>query len=241
MSLLDPVFALFTAADAEFARALPAVVRLVIWATLGAVASLELYRLVAPQARLRGVKQSLRQAQLAVANFDGEFAEGSLLVRRMLRLALQRVWMVFPATLIASLPLLLLILWLAITFGSSYPAPGTSVAVEAPGALTGRWIEADAGNRRPGVQVSAPSGEVVARVNLDAPIPIIAKRRWWNIIIGNPAGYLPDDAPFDAVAIGLPRQEYLKSGPAWLRGWEAIFLPSLVLSALGYKFLRRIE
>jgi hypothetical protein len=239
MSLLDPLFWAFGQFDAQLAR-LPAGLRLAIWAALGAVVSLELYRLAAPQHRIRDLQLALRQAQERVARFDGEFAEGWPLIRGMLALALKRVWLVLPGTLIASVPLLVLILWLAVAYGAFYPPAGSEVGVRAPGSLIGRWIEADAGTGRRQVEVLTPQGDLVTRTEVAAPVSVIAKRRWWNAILGNPAGYLPEDSPVDWVEIELPRQQFLSAGPWWLRGWEAIFLPSLVLIALGYKTLRRI-
>lgn len=240
-SLLDPLFAVLSEVNAQLARGIPAPLRVVLWSMVGAIVSMELYRLGTSQARLRALKTSLRSMQQRVADFDGDFAEGWPLVRRMLGLALKRVALVLPATLMASLPLLVLILWLAVAYGSTYPLPGSAVAVEVPGTLNGRWIDADAVHPTPRVEITSAAGDVLTSAEVGAPVSTLAKRRWWNTILGNPAGYLPDDAPVDHLTIDLPRQAFLPFSWEWLRGWEAIFLPAMVIGALLYKRLRRIE
>ena len=74
-----------------------------------------------------------------------------------------------------------------------------------------------------------------------SPAPVIEKWRWWNALIGNPAGYLADGLPIDRIEIGLPRRQILSFGPAWMRGWEITFFGSLMLFALSFKMLRRVE
>jgi hypothetical protein len=239
-SLLDPAFGAFSALNDILARGLPAPLRVVLWSAIGAVVSLELYRVSTSQARLKALKGALKDAQEKVSRFDGEFADGWPLVKQMLKLALTRVGLILPATLVASLPLLALILWLGIAYGSFYPTPGSAVAVDA-GSYSGRWVAADGADPSPHVEIAAPTGEVVSRAEVKAPVPVIAKRRWWNALYGNPAGYLPEDAPVDHVSIDLPRQVLLPFSSPWLNGWETVFLPSIFILALGYKRLRRIE
>jgi hypothetical protein len=154
MSLLDGPFAFLSALDTGAARMAPEGVRLVLWALIAAIVSMELYRWLSPQARIKTMKVELQEAQRRLSGFDGEFSEGWPLVRRMLGLALTRVGLVLPATIAASLPLLVLILWLAVAYAS---------------------------------------------------------------------------------------REIVHAGPAWLRGWEPVFLVALLVCALAYKRLRGVE
>lgn len=154
MSLLEAPFSFLSVLDQGLARGAPDFLRLMLWATLAAVLSMELYRLLSPQARVRALKIELNDAQREAQAFDGDFADGWPLITGMLRLALRRVWLVLPGTVLACLPLLVLVLWLS-------------------DAYAGRTL-----------------------------------------------------LPF---------------APAWLGGWEAVFLPSLLVAALLYKWARRIE
>lgn len=240
MGLLDLPAPLLGEIDLLLAALLPPVVRVVLWAALGALLSMELYRLLSPQGRIAALKLELRGAQQRVAGFDGELAEAWPLLRRMLGLALKRIALVLPATLAASLPLLVVVIWLDGSYGGAYPAPGRAVAVEVDGAMEGRWIEG-ANGEPPRAAVLDAQGGTVAEVPIQAPVPVIEKRHWWNLLIGNPAGYLPDDLPVERLELDLPRQEIVGLGPAWLRGWEPAFFLALVVFAVALKAARRIQ
>lgn len=240
MGLLDLPTPLFAWLDARLNGWLPPVAIICLWGILGALVSMELYRLLSPQARIRAIKARLARAQQRLSAYDGELDGAWPLIRRMLGLALRRVGVVLPATLAASLPLLALIVWLDTSYGRAFPEPGLyeGVAVEEPY----RGTLVTNGDERPArAEVRDDSGALVAEVELPAPVPVVHKKRWWNVLIGNPNGYLDPDGPLDHIAIDLPRRQYLSSGPDWLRGWEVAFFGALILSSLAFKFARRIQ
>ena len=103
--------------DGWLAQFAPAVLRLMFWAAVGALVSMELYRLASPQARIVSVKAEFERMQAMVSEFDGEFAEAWPYLRRMLALAFRRIGLVLPATLLASLPLIGLIVWVDQRYG----------------------------------------------------------------------------------------------------------------------------
>ena len=85
------------------------------------------------------------------------------------------------------------------------------------------------------------AGNVVERVPLSAPVPTIHKRQWWNALVGNPIGYLPDTSRLEWIELALPQKEYLTVGPAWLRAWYVVFLGALLAVSLAIKVAARIE
>lgn len=239
MGLLDLPAGLFAWLDHSLDR-LPDMARLLFWAALAAIASMELYRLLSPQRRIAQLKLALQDAQQRLTAYDGAFDGAWTLIKRMLGLALGRVAIVLPATLVASLPLLVLIIWLDGAYGRTFPPPHETAAVSVPAGFEGRWIGGE-GSQPPRARVLTGSGDTVADLPIAAPIAVMHKHQWWNALIGNPAGYLEDSAPFDRIEIDLPRREVLPFGPAWLRGWEMVFFPALILLALGFKMARRIQ
>ncbi len=68
-----------------------------------------------------------------------------------------------------------------------------------------------------------------------APTPVLHKRQWWNALIANPAGYLPEDAPVESLRLGLPSHEILPLGPDWMRGWLFTYFVLLIDASLGFK------
>ncbi|AZO31439.1 hypothetical protein [Mesorhizobium sp. M1B.F.Ca.ET.045.04.1.1] len=238
MGLLDMLSPVLSALDNWLTPVLPSSARLVLWAALGAFLCMELYRVLSPQKRIAEIKLAYARTQQSVADFEGEFQEAWPLLRRMLALALRRVALVFPATIAASLPLLLIVVWLDSRYGDVYPPPDASVGVKVSGDFKGRWVNGS--NGVPHAQIVDRAGSAIADVPVTQAVSVIQKWRWWNVLIGNPAGYLPEDLPFDRIDLGLPRQQVLGVGPAWLRGWEGIFFAATILVALMLKSVRGI-
>ena len=85
------------------------------------------------------------------------------------------------------------------------------------------------------------SGQVLLELPMEKPIPVIHKKRWWNLLMANPIGYLPDDASVDVVEIGLTPQEFLPFGPDWIRGWMFTFFTLFLLSSIVFKLLFKID
>ncbi|MCX2721305.1 hypothetical protein [Roseibium salinum] len=240
MGILDLPGPVFTWLDQWLSLLLPPVASIAFWGFLCAMASMELYRLLSPQAVIAKLKVALKQSQTQLNSFDGEFADAWPLIRRMLSLALRRIALVFPATIAASLPILLIVVWLDSRHGAAYPPQGTPVQIEVAGGFNGYWTD-NAGDRTPGAQIIDQGGQEIATIPLARPVPEVHKRYWWDMLIGNPAGYLADELPFDRVQFNLPRPEVVPVGPSWMRGWDLIFFVVLLLSAIILKFVRRIE
>jgi hypothetical protein len=238
MGLLDLPSPIFSAVDDWLTYFLPSSVKLVFWAALGAFLCMELYRLFSPQKRIAEIKLAYVRSRRRVADFEGELEEAWPHLRQMLSLALRRVVLVLPATIVAALPLLLVVVWLDSRYGDVYPPPDAPVSVSVPGDFEGRWV--NEGDGVPRAEVVDRRGATITEVPVAKAVSVIHKRRWWNALIGNPAGYLPDNLPFDRIDMVLPRQQILAIGPAWLRGWEGVFFAASILVGLACKSLRGI-
>ena len=222
------------------AGAVPPFARLALWAAVGALVSLELYRLLSPQQRIRANQLEQRSLRHELDAYNGEFAGARLLIGRLLRAAGAQVVLVAPAALVASLPLICLIVWISTAYGYHLPTPGSRVPVHVNESnYQAVWMAATE-RLAPRVVVTDDSGRRVAETAVGAPVPSLHKRQWWNSLIGNPAGYLPPGAPVQRVEIELPRIVILAAGPGWLRGWEPAFFATLIIASLLLKFTWRI-
>jgi hypothetical protein len=226
--------------DDRVSGVLPAPVSIAAWAALAGIVCLEVYRVTSPQKRISRIKQEAKAAQQELSSYDGEMDGVWPLMKTMLSLSLKRVGIVIPATLLSAYPVVALLVWMSGAYGYVFPARGEQVAVDVAAPLEGRWLESGIGEP-PHVQARQPGGAVVLELPLIAAVPILHKRQWWNWLMENPAGYVPDEAPVDALRIDLSRRELHAIGPSWMRGWEVIFLPVLFVAALTYKIVRRID
>lgn len=241
LGLLDLPAPLFAWIDAVLAQALPPLGRLALWAVAAAVVSMALYRLLSPQATFALLKEESAAARVALAGYEGPLAGLWPYVGRALAPAGTQLRLALGPALLASLPVLVLMVWLGAHYGHHLPEPGESVAVQAlrgTDAVVSRtvaWPD-------PGATLALrdSSGREVLVLPIGTAVPAIDKWRWWNALVGNPAGYLAPDAAVDRVTLDLPAASYLTFGPAWLRGWEAVFLTSLVLASLALKAAFRI-
>lgn len=243
MGLLDLPAPVFAWIDQELGGPLPSAVRLVLWAAVAAAVSMASYELLSPQARIARTKAEQKRVRRALDECDGDLADAWPLLRRMLRSSLGQVALALPAAVAASLPVLCLLAWLSTAYGYALPAFKGDVPLETgSSAYFAHWQDA-AGPAAgaPEVVVTDLHGRKILRLELTAPAAAVHKRKWWNTLLGNPAGYLPEDAPLERVEIGLPRREVLPFGPSWVRTWEPVFFAAMVACSLAIKTARRIE
>lgn len=139
-----------------------------------------------------------------------------------------------PPALAASLPVLALIVWISNDYGYRFPAEGEDVSAEArPNGFEAAMVE-----RR--VIVRSSEGDIVSDLALPRPTPVVEKYRWWNVLIGNPSGYLPDDGPVESVELSMPKVEVFSFGPSWFRGWEVLFFTFVIAFSLIIKKVGKI-
>lgn len=238
--LLNLPAPLFGWIDSLMATVLPPAARLVVWALIGAVVSMWLYYVLTPQVRIGEAKKAAADARQRLNAFDGDFADAGPLIRAQFTTSFKHIGLVLPGTILASLPVLCMLIWMDTAYGHVYPAPGDSPAISAtPTTATAQWVATDGDGEPPTLRVQDASGKLVANIEMDAPVPVIHKRQWWNWLIGNPVGYLPDAGPVQRVHIDLPSAGYLPFGPSWMRSWIVLFLAVLmVTSILIHRFSR---
>jgi hypothetical protein len=243
MALFDVAAPLFDWVDGLAAMGLPSWLRLALWGALAATASMLLYRWLSPQESIRSGKNQLRQAQARLNSFDGELAGAWPLMREMLAAAFRQVARVGVPAIVASLPLLFLLNWMSTTYGYAYPLEGATLQIRTePERFKAQWMapERSQSDSAPHILISDEQNRKLLEARMPAPVPVIHKRKWWNVLFGNPVGYLPDNAPVDRIQARLPRQQHLPFGPGWLRGWEFLFFTTLVLVSAGLKIKLKI-
>ncbi len=250
LGLFDLAGPLLSWLDQALSAVLPAAGRLVLWGLVAAVFSMGLYAALSPQQRLRRVRDQAVQARRALDGYEGSFAGARPLMAAMFAAAMKQLALVLAPALLASLPLLFMLAWLHGAFGYALPEQGVNLRTLPPGYEAtlrpgdpapdvapdaARALEAP-----PSLEVRDGRGRIVEQRPLSAPVTMLHKERWWNLLIANPIGYLAEDSPLEWVEIDLPRQEVLPLGPWWLRTWEFVFFTTLVAAAFAIKLLFRL-
>jgi hypothetical protein len=218
--------------------ALPPLVRLILWAIAAAILSLAIYRWLSPQRRIAEIKAAAHAARQRLNAHDGDLESALPLMRQSMGMALRHVGLVLPAALVASLPVLALLVWLDGAYGHVLPAAGQTPAIQVePPGYAARWQPNGNGTR---IELRDQRGTQVAQVTFEKPVTRIEKRHWWNVVVGNPAGYLPEDVPIEGVTIDLPEQQYIPVGPEWLRSWFAVAFCVLLITSILFMRVARI-
>ncbi|MDR3389553.1 MAG: hypothetical protein P4L92_21110 [Rudaea sp.] len=256
--LLDLPAPLFDVLDAAADHAhLPALLRIIAYASICAWISMRLYRRFSDQQRLLELRAEIGRSQRALALHDGGFAELHSLIGQNLRLTLRQLGLTLRPALLASLPLLFVLPWLSNRFEFDAPTPDAAVNVCAlPTAVAAslRWQPAatilsgesgcwqlqwpDAGN--PAALVDA-NGRTLFTLSKDIQSSFVHKFIGLNWLVGNPGGYLPATAPIERLTIALPARQMIAAGPAWLRDWEAWFFTTLLMVSLALKLRWRLH
>jgi hypothetical protein len=247
VGVLDLPAPLFAGLDDLLSGLAPPTLRLALWGVIAAALSMGVYWLLSPQRRIAQAKADALAARRALDAHDGELGEAWPLIGRVLRTALRQLGLVTWPAVVGSLPVLALLAWLSTTYGHAFPADGTDIPVRTTPESAAAQVqslrpETDAA-AEPGRQIVVldEAGHVVERFLLSAPVPMIHKRQWWNALIGNPIGYLPESSRLEWIELGLPQREYLPLGPSWLRAWYVVFFGVLLAASLAIKVAARIE
>lgn len=247
MGVFDIPAPLLAWADQLMSQFAPPTLRVILWGVIGAAVSMGLYWLISPQARIKRNEAKTLEARQALDAYEGDFAGAWPQMRRMLGLALKQVGIVVIPAVVASLPVLCMLVWMSTAYGYEYPRAGAEPIIRThPEQVQARWIATGAGgnqpgSRTPGIELLDERERVTRVIPLPEPVPTVHKRQWWNALFGNPAGYLPDDAAIDSVEIDLPSWELLGFGPGWMRGWEFLFLTVLLVSSIVIKIVFKIK
>jgi hypothetical protein len=256
MGLLDLPAPLFGVVDQALATFLPAVIRLALWGVLAGLLTMLVYRRLSNQERIQALKAQQKSAQREIADFDGELGDLFPLIRHALGLGMRQLGLALGPALLATIPVLFLLVWVAGNFGYRLPDAGSAVQVTAPeppgSAPALSWRPAEGATATPeGWNVAWPesgpglelreSELVLLRLPIEEPVPVIHKRQWWNLFMANPIGYLPDEAGIDMVQMALPQQQFLALGPGWMRGWMFTFFGVFLLSSIAFKIILKID
>lgn len=252
--MFSVLFPVFSSADALMSVVLPAVVRICIWGLLGGVLAIGVYALVSNQKAIAALKSEarvLRKKMLDPALDQDVFVSS---MKQNLFVSLSLLARVFLPTMVASVPVLLTAIWLAIHYTYALPEGGEIQVTSLP-EHDALFIEAGesktgAGSNRISINTAEYTGSVSVRLDdnkiysgnpFHPPTAIITKKNGWHTLISSESGYLSDDAPIHELHFSVERRAFIKGVPDWVAGWEFTFFVSVFISALAIKLLFRVE
>jgi uncharacterized membrane protein (DUF106 family) len=237
--------------------ALAPVWRIAIFAALGSVTSMLLFKRLSNQAELAVLKRKIRAVQKELTRSEMEPGELIKIVQQNLKLTGRQLWLSLWPALVASIPVLFLLAFSSNQFGVVTPKSDSRTYVT-PKNFNGsplqfEWlgINAQWDARKKAWTFYQPDQGRTASLMLGSekqlslptsvPTSVIHKKRWWNYLFANPAGYLDANVNVGLFEFNTPTQTIINWGPGWMRGWVFAFVLFLVLFSVVIKVVFKIH
>jgi len=129
MGLFDLPAPPFGFIDGVLAMAMPPLLRLVFWGILAGWFTMVLYRLFSDQEKIGALKVLQKNQQKNTAEFDGEFSELLPIIRHTLGLGFKQLGLALGPALLATIPVLFIVIWVAGEFGYVTAVEGSEVFI----------------------------------------------------------------------------------------------------------------
>ena len=242
--LLNPIF---SGIDNYALGWLPAWVRVSLWGILSGLLTMLVYAKVSNQEALSEGKVASKKALVAMRELDPEadFDVAMKTMRNAIAAPCRQAKNSLMPALVASIPLIFILVWLDSAYSISPPAAGNSIEATTKPYIALRETETiqksgeqayalgwpNSGD----IQLQGQAGEFSLSVPSSTPVQIIHKRQWWNALLGNPAGYLDDSAPIESIEFAHASRELINSGPGWIRSWLFYYFVFLMATAIAIK------
>lgn len=231
--LPSPLFSLVSRFLVPF---LPETGIITIGACFASCFSMAVYLLLSPQKRLAVLKQHIVDTRMNIAGHHEEFGSVVKLGAQLLSLTLKQVLMTSGPAVAAALPVIFIYVWMSNTFTLDLPDNGMVKVSLFPQNCAARLVTELGRPQKNGtwfvpwhslgshLQIVDGIGQTVVNSDTNAYVSILHKRKWWNLFLGNPAGYIENSSTLERVEFDFKRLEYFCFGPSWLRGWKGLFL-----------------
>ena len=231
--------------------------RIAIFAALGSIASMALFKGLSDQVELAALKQQIRSVQKSLAGSQTQSGELKKNMQQNLKLTGRHLWLSLWPALFASIPLLFLLAFSSNQFGVESPTSGFRVYVT-PKDFQGtpsdyEWLGVNAqwdARKKAWTFYELDEGQTATlmfgsekQLGLPTSVPtsVLHHKRWWNTLIGNPAGYLVANAQIGLVEFNTPSQVIINWGPGWMRGWLFAFMLFLIVFSVAIKMVWKIH
>ena len=254
------MFTLFDTLDGA-CNLLPAALRVSLYGLITGALAMLLYWRISPQGRIRELKAQIAQGHLALRSYKGtDLGQMMRLSGQAVSPAARQVLLVGGPTLVAAIPVVLLMAWLENSYSYRLPGAGslmtiTTIQTSSIARPLG-WVPQET------VSQALPNGQYVVRwpadgssarlidvsreqdllrLPLDRPVHTVRQARWWHrFLYGSGGRYLPAGGALSSVELDLPTRLLWPAGPSWLCTWHATFMLAMTVGALAAKFRFKI-
>ena len=254
MGLLNIIFIPLSWFDKIFALIFSPIIRLLLWGIAASFSSMSIYSRMSHQDKLSYIKNEISQTKKALLKYDGEFSGACHLIKKNLLLSLKQIRYQLLPTFLGAVPFIILLIWVGNTYSYNLPNHGSLIQIRTyPSGVNmisndnallislNTTFDIPWPNPEEPIKITDSGNQAIATLPLKYPIPILHKYKLWNILLGNPNGYIPKISPVNKIEIKLPQKVYINSKWKWIRSAEFIFILSAFICSLLIKLIFRIH
>ncbi|MEN8128751.1 MAG: hypothetical protein ABFS45_00870 [Pseudomonadota bacterium] len=252
--MLESLFIPLDFLDGLMAGWLSELVRICVWGFVSGAAAMLLYLVTSDQESIVVLKKETSDLRKRMLKEDLPYNEVMNLMKENLLVSFRFLRKVLTPSLLASIPVLLIALWLGAFLTYTLPENSESVSMdivppdsELSFKPENRFIKHGdkvyflPGKNADPVSILSNKGLVYSGRPDNGPVSVVYKRQWWNTLVENGAGYIEPESPAQEIRWNFPRKLFLESVPAWVATWEFPFFFSVFIVAFVLKVVLRIQ
>lgn len=231
-----------------------AAIRIGIWSVLSGVLVIGLYGICSKQRAIKAKKRRLVALRARLSTLqDVEFAEVLNLSWLNVRHSFSLLGMVLVPTLISALPVMVIITWLNLFYTYQPPISKTMVIDLLPASENFRVIpevqahklkegqyEVDLTSVKP-FRFLDQAGTIYEGIPFKPAIAEVDTWHWWNVFLGNEAGYLRADSQVRKIIFHFEKYRIFQGTPDWMATWQFVYFAGLMMTACCLKIYFKLE
>ena len=228
-------------------------VRLIIWSLISAIGSTLLFKWFINPQKISVAKTQLRASQKALNSHDGEFSELKSLATKTIALSLKRLGLTIIPTLAASTILVFMLVFLSSQYDLKVPEAGSRINYtitweEGIKNQTIQWSDKLANTQttvtwpEENTTIEMFDNQGLKLLSIPTvPVSIIHKKQWWNVLLANPAGYIPDHSDVAYVTFEFTSKEMGPIFGAYFDTWHWPFIILLSLFSIACLIIFKVK
>lgn len=232
---------------------MPLFLRVCIWGIVAGLIAIMLYKVTSNQAKITTLKKDIKTILNQLLKEDNDESEFFSLTMKNLKYSFKLVVFSFIPAFLSTIPVIIIMLCVqtyhsyALPEGNGRILVTTTPEVESIKVEPAKIVKTTSKNNikivpsKETITITIKDEPVFEGNVFDPPVSIIEKYQWWNILIGNPAGYISNSAPIEAITFHFKRKKLFNSPTNWVNGWELTFFLSVFVSTLLAKIILKIQ
>lgn len=254
--MINILFPIFDKIDYWLSLFLPFTIQNLVWGIIAGTFAFIIYWLLSNQDSISNIKNDMKDLRKKM--FDSSLedkAEYNSLAKKNLSLSFKLLGkIILPATL-SILPVVIIAIWYDMNHSFFIPFEKEKVTVSSlpnnididvePFELSSKDID---GNTF--VYPVHPLDEISFYINnisiysdvlFSKPIPYITKKKWWNLFLSSPIGYLSDETNIEVLIFNYPEKVVFNKMPKIINGWELLFFVGIFITALPLRIIFKVQ